>query len=220
MKRVLIINLLFLLVFSLNASEFLFGIKGGANLGFFSGDELSDNLNDYFESELGTTCSSKNEGGIGVHLGVFLIIPLSNKLSLQTELIYKYTEPKVQIDPDWMSDIFYIEKYEYIELPIMLNVDVIDYFSLYGGGFFQYLIGAESVLSSRYGSYESEAEIDDYYLNEFAYGICAGIDYSTPLKKTTWIADLRLNYQLAPFTRNSDITPAIMTVDFSLGFGF
>lgn len=222
MNKILLISLIFLLAFSLAANELVFGIKGGLNLGFFSTNEIGNGLDDYYESDLGMPFTSKIEGGVAGHLGVFLIIPLSNKLSFQTELIYKVTESSVVSSSSYYYgyDINYTEKYRYLEFPLLLNVDVIDYFSLYGGGFLQYLIGAECESSSNRGIYEYEREIDNYYLNEFTYGLSAGIDYTTPLRKSTWIADLRCNYQLKPFIRNTDITPAIISVDFSIGIGF
>jgi hypothetical protein len=122
------------------------GIKGGINLSNFNGD-LEDNATRY-----------------GLHIGMVSEIILSDKFSFQPELLYSAQGYKNET-----PDAFSKDKFDYINLPLMIKYYAADKFSIEAGPQVGFLIN-----SKRRGN-DGNTDIDDQ--NAVDFGINAGIGY-------------------------------------------
>ncbi|GAA4810445.1 porin family protein [Litoribaculum gwangyangense] len=103
-------------------SQINFGIKGGMNFSLIVGDD-TDNF----------------DGKIGFHLGGVLEFPISEKFSLQPELLYSLQGDKSTFDG--MEIKF---KLDYLNLPMMAKYYVTEGFSLEAGPQVGFLMSAEA----------------------------------------------------------------------------
>ena len=100
------------------AQSFHLGIKGGANISKLTGQ------------------SFKNEFSYGYHLGGFAEIGLSNKFSVQPEVLFNQFKQDTSSE---FKDIYSLGanrsniKLNYLSIPILLNYKLSDFFSLQAG---------------------------------------------------------------------------------------
>lgn len=121
MKKLILLVAIALIGFNANAQGVDFGVKAGANFASFGGDETDD---------FGTRTS--------FHFGVTAGISVSDKFSVQPELVY--SSQGVSFDFDGFDgDV----KLDYLNLPIMAQFQVADGFSIEVGPQFGFLMSAK-----------------------------------------------------------------------------
>jgi hypothetical protein len=131
MKKITILLLLVCVGFTANAQKkFAFGFKGGLNVAFIGGDN-SDGVS----------------ARTGVHLGVMGEYSISNKFSIQPELVYSQQGAKqdvVFINQGMTIGTAELEaRYNYMNLPILAKYYITENFSVEAGPQIGILISAE-----------------------------------------------------------------------------
>ena len=130
MKKLFLLSIIAVLgMTTVNAQEVKFGVKAGLNLASITGDE-TDNL----------------DGRTSFHLGAVAEISISDKFSVQPELLYSTQGAKYE-DSESGSGFSYNEestiKLDYINLPIMAKYYVSEGFSIEVGPQIGFLMSAK-----------------------------------------------------------------------------
>lgn len=142
-----------------NSDEPQFGIKGGVNFSNIYSTEVDDD----------NVLTSFNAG-------IYGSFPVGDIISIQPELLYSRKGGELVYDNAIATGKTQF-KLNYIEVPVLLKVNITDNLSVHAGPYFSYLIGAE-VNNDANGS---AADFDDAYdnddFNKFDVGISGGIGY-------------------------------------------
>lgn len=147
------------------AQEFKFGVKAGLNVATIGGDF---GIADFDEQ-------SDTKSTIGFHVGGLAEIVLSDKFSLQPELMFSQQGAKTEFtfvgDPE---DNFDVETtLSYINLPIMAKFYPVENFSIELGPQFGFLVSDKDV-DSQDGTLSGE---DAPKYKSFDYGLNVGLGY-------------------------------------------
>lgn len=130
MKKICLLFVILCIGFTANAQKISFGFKGGLNSSWVTGDS-SDGVSPR----------------IGVHLGVMSEFSLSEKFSIQPELIY--SQQGAQQDVAFTLDGFTLQEEElkarhnYLNLPILAKYYITENFSIEAGPQIGFLLSAE-----------------------------------------------------------------------------
>lgn len=137
------------------AQEFVyFGVKGGVNFSTFSGDGFSD-----FEDESART---------GYHLGLLAEVPVSDRFSIQPEVLYSAQGFDLVRRED-NNDVEH--QLDYITVPVMAKFYVFDGLALEAGPQFGFVV--EEAID--FGSTEIERYDDNR--NDFDLSVGLGASY-------------------------------------------
>lgn len=148
-KLILIFSLILFTGTSIKAQEsVMFGAKGGINLANMTSDSFSD-----------------NNSMTGIHLGLLAEIPLSNRFSIQPEILYSTqgTSADVIMLGSGPKNVEY--KLDYIQLPVLAKIYFTESISIETGPSFNFLVNEEI-----------DGEKTDYGSN-FEFGGAIGVSY-------------------------------------------
>lgn len=142
-------------------SDVKFGAKGGINFANLGGDDAGD-ASVY----------------VGFNVGMFVEIPVTDKLIIQPELLYSAqgskSEGPLVVDGS-LYDVKATLKFNYINVPVMFKYKVVEKFSLEAGPYVGFLTAAKiKVEVDGYGS-ETEDIKDIVKLTDF--GLALGMNY-------------------------------------------
>ncbi|WP_347053146.1 porin family protein [Flavobacterium olei] len=150
-----------------------FGVKGGFNMSNLidSGDEVNDNNVLY-----------------GFNAGVYATLPISDFVAIQPELLFTTKGAELEYSGAGLNGDAKF-RLNYIELPLLVRVNITKNFNLHAGGYASYLVDSKVTGS---GDIDFEQNVDRDDLNKFDAGIAAGVgvDFS-PVS-----IGLRYNYGL------------------------
>jgi opacity protein-like surface antigen len=183
-----------------NAQETKFGVKGGLNVANISGD-IEDN-------------SSK----VGFHVGGFVEIKVSDKFSVQPELLFSTQGSQAEYSEDFGGTVVSINEkinLSYLNIPVMAKYYVAEGFSLEAGPQIGFLTSAKYKLEAE-GQEEEEDAKDDFESIDFGVNFGAGYDFTENLS-----AGLRYNVGLSNIAKdsgNDKISNSVFSV--SLGYKF
>ncbi|WP_121366187.1 porin family protein [Flavobacterium limicola] len=183
-----------------NAQETKFGVKGGVNFANLSGD-IEDN-------------SAK----VGFNVGGFVEIKVSDKFSVQPELLFSTQGTKFEYSETFDgSTINYQEKanLSYLNIPVMAKYYVATGFSLEAGPQIGFLTSAKYKVEANGEEEEVDAK-DDFESIDFGVNFGAGYDFTENLS-----AGLRYNVGLSNIAKdsgNDKISNSVFSV--SLGYKF
>ncbi|WP_044401908.1 porin family protein [Lacinutrix sp. Hel_I_90] len=184
MKKVLlVITAVFGLSNAMNAQDVDFGVKTGLNISNFTGGEADRN------------------NLIGFHIGTFAEIKLSDKFSLQPELLYSRQGSE--------ANNFVKIKVDYLALPLMAKYYLSDKFSLEAGPQMSFLVNDKAVFND---SAIPDAETD---ASSFDFGLNIGLGYAV---SSNLFIQTRYNYGITTVAENPDIKNSVFQV--SLGYKF
>ncbi|HET8753864.1 MAG TPA: porin family protein [Salinimicrobium sp.] len=145
----------------MTAQEYVyFGVKGGVNFSNISGDGFS--TNNFEEGANARTA---------FHLGLVAEVPLSERFSIQPEVLYSAQGfDLVQIDDN--KDVEF--QMDYITVPVLAKLYVVDGLSISAGPQFGFLVDSE--ISSE----NSETDLNSENFNNFdmSLGLGAGYKFS------------------------------------------
>ncbi|WP_289665974.1 porin family protein [Flavobacterium panacagri] len=133
-----------------------FGVKGGFNMSnlYNSGDDVDDNNVLY-----------------GFNAGLYATLPISDIVAIQPELLFTTKGAKLEYSgAGFNGDAKF--KLNYIELPLLVRVNVTKNFNIHAGGYASYLVSSKVTGN---GDVEFEQEIDRDDLAKFDAGIAAGV---------------------------------------------
>lgn len=183
-----------------NAQEVKFGAKAGLNVSTLTGD-----VNDV---------SSR----VGFHVGGFAEIKLSDKFSVQPELLYSAQGAKGSYNDFDGTDIISIDvtsKLAYINVPVMAKYYVADKFSLEAGPQIGFLVSAKEKHS--FGGDSEELDIKDG-LNSIDFGVNFGAGYDFTENVSVGV---RYNLGLSNINKNEDgDSGKVKNSVFSLSVGY
>lgn len=155
-KSILLIAIALFGFNSMSAQEFvMFGAKGGVNFSNFAGDGFAS-----FEED--------SNARTAYHLGLVAEIPLSERFSIQPEVLYSAQG----FDIAQIEDAKDVEfQMDYINVPVLAKVYVFNGLSLVAGPQFGFLV--ENEISSENG----EIELDSDNFNNFDMSVGMGAEY-------------------------------------------
>ncbi|MEO6174772.1 MAG: porin family protein [Flavobacterium circumlabens] len=192
-KNVLSIVAILAFAFS-NAQETKFGVKGGVNLVTLTGDIKHT--------------SSK----AGFHVGGFAEFKISDKFSIQPEVLYS-TQGTKEKGQSSFSELELNYKLAYINLPILAKYYVAEKFSLEAGPQIGFLVSAK-------GEYTVAGDSEEVDIKNDFESIDFGIDFGAAYDFTENIsAELRYNLGLANLAKDADDYKIRNSV-FSLSVGY
>ena len=128
-----------------------FGVKGGVNFTNMTSDGFED-----------------NNSRTGFHLGVLAEIPVSDRLSVQPEVLYS-----TQGTEDETGSFTNEYKLDYIQLPVLAKFYLIDGLALEAGPSFNFLVNEEYDFESNSLDFETDSE----FASTFELGGALGASY-------------------------------------------
>ncbi|ESU28454.1 hypothetical protein FLJC2902T_18170 [Flavobacterium limnosediminis JC2902] len=139
-----------------NTSDVSYGVKAGLNLANIVGDDAGD-ANMY----------------VGFNAGLFVEIPVADKLSIQPELLYSTQGSKAEENIEGYNFDLTM-KLNYINVPVMFKYKVADKFSLEAGPYVGFLANSKIKYKS---SIVSGSEDMDDLLKSTDFGLGFGMNY-------------------------------------------
>jgi len=141
-----------------DASMAQFGVKGGVNFSNLYTEDVDD------ENML-----------TSFNAGLFVNLPVSDMLSIQPEVLYSRKGSELTYDNVFATGSAKF-KLNYIEVPVLLKVNVTDNFNIHAGPYVAYLIDAQ-VTNESDGGFDFEENFDNDDFNKFDAGLSAGIGF-------------------------------------------
>jgi hypothetical protein len=163
-----------------------FGVKGGLNMSNLYQNDADD------ENVL-----------YGFNAGVYATLPVSDFIAIQPELLYTTKGAELQYDNAFASGNSKF-RLNYIELPILVRVNITKNFNVQAGGYASYLVDSKVTGD---GDINFEQNIDPDDLNKFDAGLSAGVgvDFS-PVS-----IGLRYNYGLTTIGKERTVAGTTYT---------
>jgi hypothetical protein len=133
-----------------------FGVKGGFNMSnlYGSGEDVDDNNILY-----------------GFNAGVYATLPISDFVAIQPEILFTTKGAELEYNNAALQGNAKF-KLNYIEVPLLVRVNITKNFNLQAGGYASYLVSSKVTGS---GDIDFEQDIDRDDLNKFDAGIAAGV---------------------------------------------
>ena len=136
-----------------------FGIKGGVNFSNLYTEDVDDN----------NVLTSFNAG-------VFVSMPITSFLAIQPEFLYSRKGAELVYNNAFANGTAKF-KLNYIEVPLLLKVNLTKNLNVHVGPYFAYLIDADITNESSNGSFDFAENIENDDLNKFDYGLSAGAGF-------------------------------------------
>lgn len=166
MKNFIFLLVLFFTFSIVNAQDITYGAKAGLNYGKTKSSE--SDYNEYIDPVFGP------------HFGAFADIGVSEKFSVQPELLYSPVGFKITNNSDYMG-YNYKGKLHYLSIPIMAKYNVKEGFFLEAGPYFGYLLSAKESEEITGNVEEYKGTTDSYDIKDdfktFDFGVGVGACY-------------------------------------------
>ena len=148
-----------------------FGVKGGFNMSNLYQSEADDNNVIY-----------------GFNAGVYATLPISDFIAIQPEILYTTKGAELDYNNAFVDGNAKF-KLNYIEVPLLVRVNITKNFNVHAGGYASYLVSSKVTGD---GDIDFDEAVDTDDLNKFDAGIAAGIGVDfNPIS-----VGLRYNYGL------------------------
>jgi hypothetical protein len=194
MKKITLLLISLFSFYTLSAQiEYKFGLKGGVHYSGFS-DDGSFVLADSF----------------GFQLGLISEITISNKFSLQPELLYSERKGQDGTKPGDSRSYFFVSERSYIDLPIGVKYSFSDKFHIELGPQLSFLTSDKNTITPYSTNSNPDSEL---IVNDIDFSANLGFGYS-PTEKI--IMQLRLNYGFSKVVETFDVKNSMV----SLGIGY
>ncbi|MCF4102803.1 PorT family protein [Gillisia sp. M10.2A] len=195
-KSILVIAIAALGFTTASAQEsVMFGVKGGVNFADITGDDFGD-----------------AESRTSFNLGLVGEIPLSNKVSIQPEVLYSGQGfDVVERDQDNVFDTDGNIEYQldYIQVPVLAKFYLVDGLSLQAGPSFNFKVSEEI----DYKPLEDGGDVDFDEAEDFEFGVASGLEYKF---NNGFFIQGRYNYGFTDLIKDRDIHNSV----FQAGIGF
>ena len=136
-----------------------FGIKGGINF-----------------SNLSTKEADKDKMLTGFNIGVFAKMPIAHAFAIQPELYYTTKGAQVTYNSTFVNGTAKFNL-NYIEMPLLLVMNVADNFNIHFGPYVAYMINGKVTNESNATLFNFENNITTEDYNRFEAGIAAGAGF-------------------------------------------
>jgi opacity protein-like surface antigen len=205
MKKIILSTLLVLAFGFTYAQKAQFGLKGGLNSSNFIGD----------------TEGMDFKPRVGFNVGAFAAIELSEKITLQPEILFSTQGAEAENVEAFVNGSIYTGDVKfnlsYINIPVMFKYYVADKFNLEAGPQIGFLTSAET--STKLDGFNQTVDEDakDYFESvDFGFNLGAGYDFTKNVS-----AGIRYNIGLSNvFKTQSGDDSKIQNSVFSLSVGF
>jgi hypothetical protein len=149
----------FMTLTNANAQENVskFGVKGGVNFSNLYTEDVDD-----------------NNMLTGFNVGFFAKLPIADNIALQPEISYTGKGAELVYNNAFVSGTAQF-KLDYIEVPLLLVVNVTKNFNIHAGPYAAYMVSAKTTNKSDSGSYNFEDNIDTDDFNKFDAGLAGGV---------------------------------------------
>ena len=148
-----------------------FGVKGGFNMSNLYQSEADDNNVIY-----------------GFNAGVYATLPVSDFIAIQPEILFTTKGAELDYNNAFLQGNAKF-KLNYIEVPLLVRVNITKNFNVHAGGYASYLVSSKVTGD---GDIDFDEAVDTDDLNKFDAGIAAGIGVDfNPIS-----VGLRYNYGL------------------------
>ena len=144
---------------SSDSSLFKFGLKGGVNF-----------------SNLYTQNVESNNVLTGFNAGVFAKIPFTESLAIQPELLYTTKGAKLTYNNYFVNGTAKFNL-NYVELPVLLVVNLTKNFNIHGGVYVAYLIDGKVTNDSQGTLFDFQNNLKNEDFNKFDTGLAVGVGY-------------------------------------------
>lgn len=166
------------------------GIKGGLNF-----------------SNLYTKDVDDNNMLTGFNAGLYANFPITNFIAIQPELLYSIKGSELVYNNAFAEGTAKFEL-NYIELPVLLKINVAKNINIHAGPYFAYLIDAQVTNETDSGNFDFEKNYNNDDFNKFDAGLSAGVGFDL---KTIGIG-LRYNYGLSTVGKERTVVGQTYTV--------
>lgn len=168
-----------------------FGVKGGLNMSNLYTDDADDENILY-----------------GFNAGVYATLPVSDFVAIQPELLFTTRGSKLEYNNALAQGNVKL-KLNYIELPLLVRVNITKNFNIHAGGYASYMVSAKSTGDGDF-EFEDQYNTDDF--NRFDAGLAGGIGVDfNPLS-----VGLRYNYGLTTIEKDGDDSSDLKNSNLSL----
>jgi hypothetical protein len=191
---------------SVQAQENLtkFGIKGGVNFSNFYTDNVDD-----------------NNVLTGLNVGLFAKLPIGDNIAFQPEISYTGKGAELVYNNALVNGTAQF-KLNYIEVPVLLVVNVTKNFNVHAGPYLAYMVSGKTTNKSDSGSYNFEDNIDVNDFNRVDAGLSGGLGLD--LEPVSF--GVRYNYGLTKIGKNDstsnftspDAKNSVLSVYAAFGF--
>ncbi|ALJ05489.1 hypothetical protein APS56_10325 [Pseudalgibacter alginicilyticus] len=166
------------------------GIKGGVNFSNMYTDDVDDN----------NMLTSFNAG-------LYTSFPLTDFIAIQPELLYSVKGSELVYDNAFASGTAKF-KLNYIEVPLLLKINLAKNINVHAGPYFAYLIDSQITNESEGGSLDFEENYDNDDFNKFDTGLSAGVGFDL----NNLGIGLRYNYGLSTVGKERTVAGQTYTI--------
>lgn len=144
-----------------DSSKLKIGLKGGVNFSNLNADSVD-----------------VNNVLTGFNLGVFARLPITQTFAIQPELLYTTKGAELQYNNAFVNGTSTF-KLNYLELPVLLVINLSENFSIHGGPYVAYLIDGKATNDAQGTLFDVESNLSNDDYNKFDSGVAIGIGYET-----------------------------------------
>lgn len=144
-----------------DSAKLKFGVKGGVNFSNLYTEDVDD-----------------NNVLAGFNLGLFARLPITQTFAIQPELSYTTKGAELEYNNAFVNGTSTF-KLNYLELPVLLVINLSENFSVHGGPYVAYLLDGEATNNSQGTLFDVENNLDNEDYNKFDTGLSVGIGYDT-----------------------------------------
>lgn len=160
-KSILLVAIALFAFTTVSAQEYvMFGAKGGVNFSTFSGD--------------GVSAFTDNNGRTSFHLGLLAEIPMSERFSIQPEVLYSGQGYDL-VSRDNANDIEY--QLDYINIPIIAKFYVFEGLALEAGPQVGFLVNSEIDSERSFLDDDNSIPLNDDQFNKTDFSLALGASY-------------------------------------------
>ncbi|MCB0803000.1 MAG: PorT family protein [Flavobacteriales bacterium] len=149
-----------LIPLSIKAQESKVGVKGGLNFSNFYNKEVDD-------QDIRT----------GIQAGLFFKAALTDFVSIQPELIYTNKGSTTKYDNFITGEGDFSQKLDYIELPVLLLVNLNENLNIHAGPYFAYLLKASIDNKSENSNFNFVEDLNEGDFERVDYGLSVGVGF-------------------------------------------
>jgi Outer membrane protein beta-barrel domain len=136
-----------------------FGVKGGVNFSNLYTEDVDDN----------NVLTSFNAG-------FYAKLPITESIAIQPEFLYSRKGAELVYDNAFAQGTAKF-KLNYIEVPVLLKVNIMKNFNIHAGPYFAYLIDAQVTNESANANFDFEQNYENDDFNKFDAGLSAGFGF-------------------------------------------
>lgn len=159
-----------------------FGLKGGVNF-----------------SNLYTNDVDDNNILTSFHAGIFVTLPITSFIAIQPEVLYSRKGAELVYNNAFVQGNAQF-RLNYLEVPLLLKVNLTERFNIQAGPYVAYLIDADVKNKSGNGGFDFDQNLDNSDFNKFDYGLSAGLGFDFD----SFGIGVRYNYGMANVGKKRD----------------